>query len=460
MAKPGTRHANGTLTTFSDFTGGLNLSIAPESIGNNELSAADNFEFAPDTGTLRTRGGLSALYTFPRDIDGFIPISGGVTLVKAGETLWRWNLTSGIGTGRDLSEHDSVYDKPPANEFWGDSFQVLAAFGGKLWMSERNGDFAPVAGRGNPPAKVERLFVREGRVFVAETGSDTLRASGVGDPSNWLEDTDMDSVSVEVGYKDGCDIAAAVEFAGEIIVFKAPSGRPEWGRVYRLQGNYPDWSVRLYSRGVSAWNQKSVVSIPNDVLFLSRDGLMSLGTVTEYGDLRMGWAGSKVNSALAPTLSKNCRLWHLPGRHQAWASSGSGGAVWVYHYQTGAWTKFTFGGTARAVFDDGGGKTYIGIGNTLYVMNDGTPCERPASVALGTIVRRGQILIKGIIAGYEAGENAAAKLKLGGYELPLPSGAGIIRTRVNIRDWRITPGITVSGGAFSLSSLGLETAEV
>jgi hypothetical protein len=321
---------------------------------------------------------------------------------------------------------------------------------------------------GELPSNVEQLFIRGGRVFVIQTDSDTLRASGIGDLSNWREDTDMDSISVEVGYKDGCDMKAVIEFAGEMIGFKAPPGRPEWGRVYRLQGNYPDWSLALYARGNSTWNPQSVLSIPNDVLFLSKGGMMSLGTVTEYGDFKIGWAGSKVNNILGPALTDKCRLWHLSSKGQVWVSDGVSNDIWVYHYQLQAWTKFTFNGRVKAVFDDGA-KTYLGIGTGLYAMSDETPCELPASLKLRTNIKRNQSLIKGVIAGYKSNGNTTAKLKLGGYELPLAyggqipdddPGTGVMRTRCNIRNWHITPEISVTGGGFSLVSLGLEVAEV
>jgi hypothetical protein len=342
---------------------------------------------------------------------------------------------------------------------YGDGRYVAVGWDGKAMAAQ---------GWGALPSKIEQIFIRDGRVFLTETGSDTLRASGVGDLANWREDTDMDSISVEVGYKDGCEMRAVVEFAGEMIAFKAPPGRPEWGRVYRLQGKYPDWAIQLYSRGNSTWGPKSAVNIPNDVLFLSKGGMMSLGTVTEYGDFKIGWAGSKVNAALAPTLTEGCRMWHLPSKGQAWVSDGAGNDIWVYHYQLQAWTKFTFGGKVKAVFDDGA-KTYIGMGDTLYAMGDDTPCEEPATLRLRASVKRGQSLVKGVIAGYKSGAGANATLRLGNYELALPHGGqlpdgdmgtGIVRARCNIRDWQVTPEISVTGGAFALVSLGLEVAEV
>jgi hypothetical protein len=353
---------------------------------------------------------------------------------------------------------------PPGEKSW-----RSVAYGGGTFAAVGINDILMTAQDwGALPSRVEQLFIRDGRVFLIETDSDTLAASGVGDLANWRQDTDADSIRVDIGYKDGCDMRAVVEFAGEMIAFKAPPGRPEWGRVYRLQGKYPDWSIQLYARGGSAWNPRSVVSVPNDVLFLSKGGMMSLGTVTEYGDFKIGWAGSKVNAVLAPALSENCRMWHLPSRGQAWISDGTSCDIWVYHYQIQAWTKFAFSEKVNAVFDDGG-RTYIGMGKNLYIMSGDTPCEMPASLRLRTNIKRNQSLIKGIIAGYESEAGTAARLKLGGYELALPYGGqlpdddlstGIVRARCNIRDWRITPEISVTGGAFSLVSLGLEVAEV
>ena len=742
MARLNTRHQNGELMMFSDFTGGLNLSKPPETIADNELAEALNFEFAPDTGMLRTRGGLAPVRSFPGPIDDIIPISGDVLFVKHGGSVSRYSVPD--DTVQNTWDLDDAHGKPAAFDFWGDSFQVVMAFGGHLWQSTEDGALEQIAGNGiawteraaavgnwrsvchgdglfvavgpwtsdrpavcmtspdginwterlpssvrdwrsvchgdglfvavhdgssgmdrcmtspdginwtnrtcvigrwasvchgdglfvavgwggkcmtspdgitwtertavsgdwlsvcwgdglfvavsydgklmtspdgidwtqrtamsafwrsvchgnglfvavgdggaiitSPdginwmnaswavanwrsvcygngffvavsddgkylrsdgidwstretisgqwqsvcygngiyaavgtggkamtgqgwgelPSEVEQLFIRDGRVFLIETDSDTLKASGVGDLANWRQDTDADSISVDIGYKDGCDMRAVVEFAGEMIAFKAPPGRPEWGRVYRLQGKYPDWSISLYSRGNSTWNARSAVNIPNDVLFLSKGGMMSLGTVTEYGDFKIGWAGSKVNAVLAPTLTEDCRMWHLPSKGQAWASDGVSNDIWAYHYQLQAWTKLAFGGKVSAVFDDGA-RTYIGMGDTLYVMSGETPCEMPARLRLRTNVKRNQQLIKGIIAGYGSDAGTEAKLRLGGYELALPHGGqlpggtpgtGITRARCNIRDWQAAPEINVTGGAFSLASLGLEVAEV
>ena len=96
-----------------------------------------------------------------------------------------------------------------------------------------------------------------------------------------------------------------------------------------------------------------VANVSTDLLFLTREGLGNLGTATEYGDFKLGWAGSKINPKLSPTLTENSRMWHLPQRGQIWVSDGASNDIWVYHYQIGkgAWTRFTFTGRVTSVAD-------------------------------------------------------------------------------------------------------------
>ena len=72
MPKLANKHANAELVTFSDFSGGLNLALPPENISNNELQEAVNFEFEPDTGALRTRGGLGLVHEFDEPVTDII----------------------------------------------------------------------------------------------------------------------------------------------------------------------------------------------------------------------------------------------------------------------------------------------------------------------------------------------------------------------------------------------------
>lgn len=493
MGKLATKHSTHEVVTFSDFTGGLNLALPSEIIADNELQEAVNFEFASDTGVLRVRSGLIPVYDFPWPVSDIIPTpESGVILVRAGDMIHKID-------GDEVTHIGNVSgDKPASYEQWGDGEarnSLLMAFGAHLYLYDGTG--VDIIDTENAPTAVEVVFVQTGRVIVAQSNSDTIRYSGVGDPTNWIEDTDGDSISVDVGYKDGCSMRAIAAIAGEIIVFKAPEGQPEHGRIYRLQGDYPDWSIIPYSRGSSAWNQMSVLNIGGDVFFLTREGLANLATATEYGDFKLGWVGSKVNTALSPTLSDSCRLWHMPIRSQAWISDGVSGDIWCYHYSigdNGAWTLMRFQQPVAAAAP-AHGHVYVAMGGGVYKMTDdaaddaGTPIE--ATLKTKTIIRHNQIFLKGITVHYQSAAPTDAVARVGRFEMPLPTGGriggvdiartdydiarddddplvpsltrmvtGMARRRCAIRGWGAAPQIEARNGKFSLSMIGLDIAEV
>ena len=93
-------------------------------------------------------------------------------------------------------------------------------------------------------------------------------------------------------------------------------------------------------------------------------------------------------------------------------------------------------------------------------------------------------LVKQVRANYLCTNTSEAYLRIEGLSLPLPmNGQGdiaaldddiaaldvdplvpyrtaVMRRRCNIRRWDVTPEVVVSNGLFSLSSIGLEIAEV
>jgi hypothetical protein len=483
MPKLATKHANAEIVTFSDFSGGLNLSKPAEFIENNQMRVADNLEFSANTGMLKIRGGIVPVHTFPYPVTDIFPIAGADSmLVRSGHQMFRFSN----GTVVMVGEVDG--DLPGVYEFWGDNKDLLMVFGGHLHIYD--GKTITRIQTEGAPKNANTVAYRNGRVMVTQTHSDTIKYSGVGDPMRWTEDTDMDAASVEVGYKDGCDMTAVAEMAGEVLVFKCPEDQPEYGRIYRLQGNVPDWTVIPYARGISAWNPNAVVNVNNSLLFITKEGLASLETVTEYGDFKQAWAGANINPMLWNRLTNRCRLWHIPPRSQVWLWDGNSSEVWVYHTQMGgAWTKFLFHGpvTAAAHIND---ETYVAIGDVLYKMSDSYARDQIEEAGFGdemlggnpgmivasydgeisggdpymtesmysgvlsgdnplssgsisggeapdeeymrsiigkwrpkTLTRRNQILVKGVTAGYIASIDADATVKVEGFRMPLPMTA-------------------------------------
>ncbi|GHV45854.1 hypothetical protein FACS1894204_06170 [Synergistales bacterium] len=489
MPKLANKHKNAELVVFADFSGGLNLALPPESIAMNEMQECVNFEFAPDTGLLRVRGGLNAVYTFNAPVTDIIKIAESRTmLVRSGDYIYKLYVAEGV-TATYIGTVDG--DRPASYELWGEDGAVMA-FGGKLYVYDGT-DVTAVTGDGAPEA-AETVYVRSGRVGVTEVEGDEMRFSGVGDPTMWTDVTadDSSAKSVQIGYKDGCNIKAVAGIAGEIVIFKCPDGEPEIGRIYRLQGDYPDWAVVPYSRGSSAWNAQSVANVGSDVLFLTREGLGNLATVTEFGDYKLRWAGAKVNPAMSKELTDGCRLIHIPARGQVWVTDGQSDTVWCYHYEIGggAWTKLKFPGLVKSVATSHG-EVFLSVGNTVYNMNprfesDGESAPIPATMKPKTIVRNNPVLLKMVTGSFTSNATSDVKLRIARLELTfparvygghiafsddekaclddeplvLPTNAVTLRKRCSIRYERLTPEVEVINGIFSLASVRLEIAEV
>jgi hypothetical protein len=497
MAKLASKHENMSSVVFGDFTGGLNLTRPVESLGDNEMAVADNFEFGPDTGSFKVRAGLSLIARLPADVKDVFPVAGTDTaLVRAGDRLYRLSGTEAVML-RLLTEADTGKG---TFEYWGDNNGVVMAFGGGLYLYDAETDEISVPTDSNAPTQVSTLFYRDGRLAVVESSTDDIRFSGVGDPFMWTEDPDDASTAkiLSVGYKDGCALSAVGELGGDLIAFKAPPGQPEHGRIYRVQGLTPDWTVGLYSKGNSAWNQDSVVTLADDLIFITRVGVASLATTDTYGDFRLNWPGAKVNTALSQVLTDRCRLWLISPRGQIWLATDDINELYIYHYQMQAWTKFFLPGPVAdmAVVS---GRTYVAIGAAVYEFNDAIHTDYAvaddgllvmrdinAVWVPKTTIRRNQILTKMVMANHLSTATARATLIVEGLRVPLlpsegrdadiaatdfeiaatdvdllSSGAtSVTRKRCQFVRWSVTPRLEVANGLFSMSSVVLEIAEV
>jgi hypothetical protein len=503
VAKLFTKHQNAENVVFSNFSGGLNLVTPPESLADNEMQAANNLEFDPNTGLLKIRGGLSSATTSELlgTSNDIIPLAGGNSY------LYSMRNTDGscklyyvsLGVSDYIGDVDG--DLPISFVYYGEAGDVALVGGGHLHIFHYATKTLQRIVSSECPTKCSCIFYRAGRVAVSETGSDTIRYSAVGDPDWWVNVPDQSDKAqfVDVGYKDGCEVTAVAPMVGEIIIFKCPPGQPEHGRIYRLQGDFPNWSIVLYSQGMAAWNSASVTQVANNLLFLTREGLSSLATATEFGDYKTAWPGAKINSKLANVLTENCRIWHVAIRSQVFIWDGHSNNVYCYHYAVGdgAWTVFQFPDVVRSMAS-AGGKTMVAIRNVVCSLDDSLTDDNvfnPDTFEIEqydinalwsprTIIRNNQILVKKVRCNYLSTIGTAAEVDIEGLRVPLPlNGMGdtaatdaetaaldtdplvpyrtaVVRTRCNIIKWDVTPRIYVTNGLFSLATLSLELAEV
>ena len=508
---------------YPAFDGGLNLAAPAESIAPNELREAVNVEFSPSTGALRVRGGLVWTGGLGSQVLDAVPVPGTrgfLVKTKDGLKFFRWHCTWPVnGT---LSG-----DGPLSAAAWGDH-GLLVASGGKLQLMDiRLSAGITLRTLENSPEGCRQVFVREGRAVVVTTNDDddnvdTLRFSAVGDCESWENDPNDDSSGqfLEVGYKDGMDIDAVVPLSRDLILFKSPLGEPEKGTIWRLTGEFPEWQLLEVAHNVGTFSQWSVRAVGNDVFFLTPSGLASLSTVTNYGDVQTAWPDRKVSLALTAKLNETARLWTVPMKEQLWVLPREGAKeVWVFDYARGIWTTFEFQQTLVSALGQDG-KLYAFVGSELYHIHDGYeqddvreliyiwnppsniipacdddrplfPLDKPVEIKgrmkLGTLLKAGQTLVKGVFATFSATPGSEAKMKVGGFVMPLraggapvyiwdtPSdeiaackderplfpGGGVLRAtrRCLVRDWTIAPEVE-AGGGFALDTAGLELVEV
>lgn len=489
MATRSNKHSNAEQLYYGDFSGGLNLSAPAEGLAGNEMQRCENFEYDASTGALRLRPGLSLVGAIPVAVRNIVPVAGGSdALLIRGENnaMYRLEANSTPAACGTISGDGELSAAP-----WGDGDELVACAGEHLYYY----DGSVITKVDSSPERCDLCFVRGGRVGVVDSSSDRINYSGVGDCTNWQfmdasgdEWSDMDAVWIEVGYKDGCNLVCVAPLTTDLIVFKSPEGRPGAGRVYRVVGSYPDWEVKDVAQGSSAWNHASAQPTVSDVLFLTAEGVASLGTVSDYGDVKMQWPGRKVNSRIAKEICSACAMWRMPSASQVWVRTKRGNRIWVYSYNVGAWTRFVFSDIVADACDSGLGR-YVAIGNKVYKMDesvsddDGTVFT--GHVKMQTLRRLGMILVKQLYVGYQSMAASSAvmlvnkhevELSLGGQlgdmavsdpdvaaldDDPLVSAASAsVRQRVNIRTWDATAELKVQRGPFNLNAIGMEIAEV
>lgn len=493
MATVSSKHRNVQRIFYPAFDGGLNLSVPPESLQRNELKEAINVEFSPSTGAMIVRGGLVWSGRFDSNIDCVVPVTGrrGFLVRRKGKkTLqyFRWNYIWPVSG--ELTGNGEI-----SIAAWGDEY--LVASGGKLqkFTDDPVPKLETIAGS---PENCRLVFVRSSCAVVV-SGDDTLNFSAIGDVERWENDpTDESSGQfVDIGYKDGMNINAVIPLSKDLIVFKSHKEEPDKGTIYRLSGDYPDWTVLEVAHNTGTFSQKSIQAVGNDVYYITVSGVASLSSVSSYGEIKAQWPDRKVSPALTPLLDDTAELWNIPVKQQLWIlPSKNAQEIWVMDYTRGIWTKFQF--PKQIIYAAGvDNALYVFTGRDLYRVEDGYSVDElkdegkqeiTAYMRMGTLLTGKQLLIKGVFASFGLLPGTRAELWLGKFCMrfsgggspdyifdapndtqkacddydPLYSAGGTLTSRRQciVRDWAITPEVQIYGGGCALSTMGLETAEV
>ena len=339
--KLGVKHANQQQVVRADFSGGLNTSANIEGIAENQLSYAVNVEIDQATGRLKTVAGTSDIMSF----DGIVAaaydeINGVILLVKSDKSVYAADLSKNKISRNLGTLTGNLY---PVTASWEDG--LLIASGGKLQYF--NGAMLDtIADSPNATS----VYIRAGRVLVTE--GNTVHYSGVGDETNWSEETNDDSSSkfVEAGYKDGGELLGMLNLSTDVLLIK--NNR----RVYRLNGEFPNWQISEVSRNVEVSGRLSFCSVADSVFILGRNEVQNIQTTNAYGDMKPQNIATLIPVEIQ-NLPANSLLRYVPPLNQLWIIAGS--VVLMFDLVVNSWFKREFNSPVVDV---------ISVGNEVFIV--------------------------------------------------------------------------------------------
>lgn len=403
-------------TPFAPLLGGINVSLPPEQIAENEMQECQNFFF--EANNLVGRGGLRLLYSFDSNIRSmYYDYDTNMTFVFL-ENRDAYTVVTSQGTPQVTYIDKVVGDKKCSCVKFHN--KLFIASGG--WLQYYDYDSASMTLQTVTSSYIcDRLFYRWGRLACCMTGTDNIYYSSVGDASSelaWVEDTNDPSSSrfLEVGYADSGDIIEVVPLATDIIVFKSN------GKAYQIIGdsdfntvqvvnvsNFTDQTV-AYGNGCCATN------LGNEVVFLSLRGLRSLSTTQDYGNIATGDIGDKFNPLLMADLYEP-EMWNLRRFKMIVIRPTASKRFFVcYNYNVGAATTLTFKQDINCILetkDD----VFIGSDNGFFLLDDTMLTDNGEDIDYKIVTREvissDEILIKAIDTKFSANYSGLATVKIG-----------------------------------------------
>ena len=318
--KLGVKHQNQQTLVRANFSGGLNTSANVDGIAENQLSVAVNVEVDHATGRLKTVAGTTDILFLDNIFAAmYDEINATALIVTTDKTVYATDFSTVKILG---SLSGNLY---PISASWEDG--LLIATGGKLQYF--NGENLVTLDSANATS----VYIRAGRVLV--TDEDNVRYSGVGDETNWAEDTDDDSSSkfVEAGYKDSGKLIGMVNLSQDILLIKNNH------RLYQLSGEYPNWSISEVSRNVEVSGRMSYCAVASSVFILGRNEVQNIQTTADYGDMKPQNVATLITDEIQK-LPANTKLRYVPPLSQLWAMNRK--SVLMFDLVTNSWYKREF----------------------------------------------------------------------------------------------------------------------
>lgn len=406
-------------TTYANLTGGINISVPPEQIAENEMQVCDNFIYKIDSKRLVGRGGLSPL---PRTTIGYhvksmwYDVGHNVVFVYCAGR--RFFALDGQASNNNIATYLGTLtgDRNPVCAYFNGKFYV--ASGGHLQYYDYTGQYLTTV-LNSPICDV--CFQRNSRLFVTQTalsdeGKDEVHYSAVGDGTNWNEDTNDASSSqwVEVGYGDDGDICAVVPMATDLFILKTQ------GTWYQFQADSvspESWVIQPVATGIDAIGRMCATNTGNEVVYMSRRGLRSLAATMDYGNVATADIGDKFQSLITNGLVDTVEMVNLRRHKTIMIRPTSDKSYWVaYNYALGAATTIHFGMEIESIVETSN-DVLVASGGVIYEWSDeystdnGTPITY--TMKPKDIISSDDILVKNIDTKFSSQWDGTATVKIG-----------------------------------------------
>ena len=348
-------------------TGGINVSLPPEQIGENDMQFCQNMWYEIGSMKLVGRGGLekvsefdSAVRSLYYDIEtnrvfAFLASRDAYSLLLADKENDRVWLDKVTGTS---NVHCEKFKS-----------QLFVASGDKLQFYNFASGSKLTTITSAP--KCNLLFYRFGRLAAIKVGnSDRITLSSTGDATSdvaWTEDTNDVSLSqwIDIGADDGGDIIDVVPLATDMIVFKNN------GKAYQFVGDADvnSWAVYNianftdltggFKAGMCATN------LGQEVAFLSLRGLKLLRTTQDYGNIAASDIGDKFNKLITDKMYEP-EMVNLRRHKTLMIRPTTDKTYWVaVNYALNAATTMKFGMPIEAILETKDG-LFVASGNAIY----------------------------------------------------------------------------------------------
>jgi hypothetical protein len=291
------------------------------------------------------------------------------------------------------------------------------------------------------------------------TGTDRITYSATGDGTSWTTDDNDASSSqwVDVGYGDSGDVIAIAPLATDLMLIKSN------GMIYQLTGDadVSSWAIYRIATDSDAVGRQAAMPIGNDVIFVSREGLKTLATTMDYGNISTGTIGEKFNQ-LVTTSQYDPQLYHLRRRKILLIRPMQDRTHFIaYNYALGAATTLFFALPVTDIIETMD-KVIVASGTSLYELSDeylddsGKPIEYVAQ--LKDTVSTNKIIVRSVDTDMIASQTADVSVAIDNMNLTMPANA-----RRKVRCNHTTPKmqITISGKSqFQIKHVIVEVADL